>query len=40
MSQLEIEILPVLSDNYVYVIHQPSAAKTGVVAPAVAAPVR
>ena len=39
MPQLEIEILPVLSDNYVYVIHQSSAGKTGVVDPAVAEPV-
>ena len=40
MSQLEIEILPVLSDNYVYVIHQPSAGKTGVVDPAVVVPAQ
>lgn len=40
MSTLEIELLPALSDNYVYLIHDPATATTGVVDPAVAAPVR
>lgn len=39
MSRLEIEIIPVLSDNYVYLLHEPSAGATAVVDPAVAAPV-
>ena len=39
MSQLEIEIIPALSDNYVYLLHQPSSGATGVVDPAVAEPV-
>jgi hydroxyacylglutathione hydrolase len=39
MAQLEIEQIPVLSDNYVYLVHEPRAAVTGVVDPAVAAPV-
>jgi hydroxyacylglutathione hydrolase len=39
MAQLEIEQIPVLSDNYVYLIHEPEAGATGAVDPAVAAPV-
>ena len=39
MSDLLVEMIPVLSDNYVYVIHNPSAGATGVVDPAVAEPV-
>ncbi len=39
MAQLAIEQIPVLSDNYVYLVHEPQAAVTGVVDPAVAAPV-
>jgi len=39
MAQLEIEQIPVLSDNYVYLVHEPRAGVTGVVDPAVAAPV-
>jgi hydroxyacylglutathione hydrolase len=39
MAQLEIEQIPVLNDNYVYLIHEPQAGVTGVVDPAVAAPV-
>ncbi|HEX5794636.1 MAG TPA: hydroxyacylglutathione hydrolase, partial [Geminicoccaceae bacterium] len=39
MTQLEIEQIPVLSDNYVYLVHEPQAGVTGVVDPAVAAPV-
>ena len=39
MSQLEIEQIPVLNDNYVYLVHEPRAGVTGVVDPAVAAPV-
>ncbi|MGI9484922.1 MAG: hydroxyacylglutathione hydrolase [Geminicoccaceae bacterium] len=39
MSSLTVEMLPVLSDNYVYLIHDPASGTTGVVDPAVAAPV-
>ena len=36
---LEIVRLPVLSDNYVWLVHEPESAETMVVDPAVAAPV-
>ncbi len=36
MTKLSIEIIPVLSDNYVYLLHEPEAGMTGVVDPAVA----
>ena len=39
MAQLKVEQIPVLSDNYVYLIHEPRAGVTGVVDPAIAAPV-
>lgn len=39
MAELVIEQIPVLSDNYVWLIHEPEAAVTGVVDPAVAEPV-
>ena len=39
MSELQVEMIPVLSDNYVYVLHNASAGATGVVDPAVAEPV-
>jgi hydroxyacylglutathione hydrolase len=39
MTQLQIEQIPALSDSYVYLVHEPQAAVTGVVDPAVAAPV-
>lgn len=39
MAQLEIEQIPVLSDNYVYLLHEPKAGVTAVVDPALAAPV-
>ena len=39
MATLEIEQIPVLSDNYVYLIHEPRAGTTAVVDPAVAGPV-
>jgi hydroxyacylglutathione hydrolase len=39
MAQLQVEQIPVLSDNYVYLLHEPRAGVTGVVDPAVAAPV-
>jgi hydroxyacylglutathione hydrolase len=39
MAQLRIEQIPVLNDNYVYLIHEPQAGVTGVVDPAVADPV-
>ncbi len=40
MSSLTVEMIPVLSDNYVYLIHDPASGTTGVVDPAVAAPVK
>jgi hydroxyacylglutathione hydrolase len=39
MTQLAIRQLPVLRDNYVYLVHDPVTALTAVVDPAVAAPV-
>ena len=39
MPSFDIEIIPVLSDNYVYLIHETVAGATGVVDPAVAEPV-
>ncbi len=36
---LEIEVLPALSDNYVYLLHEPETGHSGVVDPAEAAPV-
>jgi hydroxyacylglutathione hydrolase len=39
MAHLDIEQIPVLSDNYVYLVHEPEAGITAVVDPAVAAPV-
>jgi len=39
MTQLQIEQIPILSDNYVYLIHEPQAAVTGAVDPGVAPPV-
>ncbi|MGH6918607.1 MAG: hydroxyacylglutathione hydrolase [Geminicoccaceae bacterium] len=39
MAQLEIEQIPVLSDNYAYLVHEPAAGVTAVVDPPVAAPV-
>jgi hydroxyacylglutathione hydrolase len=39
MKQLEVEQIPVLSDNYVYLVHEPGTGTTGVVDPAVADPV-
>lgn len=39
MTKLTVEIIPVLSDNYVYLLHEPVAGVTGVVDPAVAEPV-
>jgi hydroxyacylglutathione hydrolase len=39
MARLEIEQIPVLSDNYVYLVHEPERGVTGVVDPAVAEPV-
>lgn len=39
MSELIVEIIPVLSDNYVYLLHEPESGVTGVVDPAVAEPV-
>ena len=39
MAELIVEIIPVLSDNYVYLLHEPEDGVTGVVDPAVAEPV-
>lgn len=39
MSALEIEIVPVMSDNYVYLLHEPATGTRGVVDPGVAGPV-
>jgi hydroxyacylglutathione hydrolase len=39
MSGIEILQLPVLEDNYIYLVHEPVAAVTAAVDPAVAAPV-
>jgi len=39
MAKLQVEQIPVLSDNYVYLLHQPEGGVTAVVDPAVAAPV-
>jgi len=36
---LEIHQIPVLSDNYVYLVHEPNSQQTAVVDPAVSAPV-
>jgi len=36
---LEIRLLPVLSDNYIYLLHEPNSGKTAAVDPAVAEPV-
>jgi len=39
MAQLDVELVPVLSDNYVYLAHEPESGETAVVDPAVAGPV-
>ena len=39
MAQLQIHQVPVLSDNYVYLAHEPDSGATAVVDPAVAEPV-
>ncbi len=39
MSMLEIVRLPVLSDNYVWLVHDPASGDTAVIDPAVAAPI-
>ena len=39
MSKLEIEILPIFSDNYVYLLRDPARGTTGVVDPGDAGPV-
>jgi hydroxyacylglutathione hydrolase len=39
MAQLKIEQIPALSDNYVYLLHEPQTGTTAVVDPGVAAPV-
>lgn len=40
MTSLIVEMIPALSDNYIYLVHEPGAGVTGVVDPAVAAPVQ
>lgn len=40
MSKLEIEQIPVLQDNYIYLAHDPDSGLTAVIDPAVAEPVR
>ena len=39
MSTLDIRIVPVLTDNYVFLIHDPATGATACVDPAIAAPV-
>lgn len=39
MPQLEVELLPVLTDNYVYLLRDPATGTSGVVDPGVAEPV-
>ncbi len=39
MSGLEIELIPAMSDNYIYVVREPQSGQVGVVDPGVAAPV-
>lgn len=39
MARLEVELIPALSDNYIYLLHDPDDEVTGVVDPAEAAPV-
>lgn len=39
MPRLEIEILPAMSDNYIYLMREPASGTTAVVDPGVAAPV-
>jgi hydroxyacylglutathione hydrolase len=39
MSELQIRQIPVLKDNYVYLLHDPASGATAVVDPAVAEPV-
>lgn len=39
MARLAIEQIPVLSDNYVYLVHEPDSGATAVIDPAEAAPV-
>ena len=40
MAALEVEIVPALSDNYIFVIRDPDTDSVGVVDPAEADPVR
>ncbi len=39
MARLEVEVIPVLSDNYCYLLHEPGAGVTGVVDPPLAKPI-
>lgn len=40
MPSLDVELLPALSDRYIYLLHEPASGTTGVVDPAEAAPVQ
>jgi len=39
MAKLEVELIPALSDNYIYLAHEPDSGETAVVDPAEAKPV-
>ena len=39
MARLEVELLPALTDNYIYLLHDPATGTSGVVDPATALPV-
>ncbi len=39
MARLDVELVPALSDNYIYLAHEPDSGETAVVDPAVAKPV-
>ena len=38
MAELQIEVIPVLSDNYSYLVHEPDSGITAIVDPPVAQP--
>src|SRR6185436_8336162 len=39
MASLEIRLVPLLKDNYAYLLHEPQSGMTGIVDPSEAAPV-
>lgn len=39
MAKLEVELIPALSDNYIYLAHEPESGETAVIDPAEARPV-